>query len=62
MVKKNRKKKYSWILFWFFSAVLFINNTNQLLSNWFDLTYTQINTTAWIGIIGSLAYVLWLKD
>lgn len=59
MVK--RKKKIEWILFWVFSAVLFINNTTQLISNWINLSYAQINTIAWIGIIGSLLYVLWVR-
>jgi len=65
MVKRKSKKlkrKYSWIMFWIFSAVLFINNSNQLLTNWFTLTSIQLNTMAWVGIVGSLAYVLWLKD
>ena len=60
--KKQIKKKYSWIMFWIFSSVLFINNSNQILSNWFTLTNSQLNMIAWVGIIGSLAYVLWLKD
>jgi len=60
--KKQLRKKYSWIAFWIFSAVLFINNTTQLFQNWIDLTYAQINTITWLGVIGSLGYVLWLKD
>jgi len=60
--KKKNKKYITWGLFWIFSLVLFINNTTQLLSNWFTLTYKQINIIAWIGIFGSLLYVLWRKS
>lgn len=60
-MKKSNKQKYSWLFFWIFSAVLFINNSTQLLNLWFDLTYKQVNTIAWVGIIFSLAYVLWMK-
>ena len=59
---KKQKKKYAWIMFWIFSAVLFINNTTQLLRTWVDLSYQQITLVTFIGIIGSLGYVLWLKD
>jgi len=58
----KQRRKYSWVMFWIFSAVLFINNTNQLISTWVDLFPSQINTISWIGIVGSLIYVLWLKE
>ncbi len=61
-LSKNLKRKYSWIAFWIFSSILFINNTTQMLSLWFDLSYEQISFISFAGIILSLAYVLWLND
>jgi len=59
---KKIRRRVTIFLFIIFSAVLFINNTNQLLSNWFNLSLGQINFIAWLGILLSLVYVLWLKD
>ena len=56
---KIMRRRIGWGIFWIFSAVLFINNSTQLLNIWFDLTYGQVNTIAWIGVLGSLFYLFW---
>ncbi len=57
----NRSRKLiAMIIFVVFTSVLFINNATQLLGNWFNLTYLQINVIAWLGIIAALLYFAWL--
>jgi len=55
---KKIRRRVTIFLFIIFSAVLFINNTNQLLSNWLNLSYGQIEVIAWVGILLSLFYAL----
>jgi len=64
LTKKQIKKRnfINWIIFISFTAILFINNLQQLLSNWFDLTIVQVNTIAWVGLIGGVIYFMWRKS
>ena len=64
MVSKKRRMRrmrrlITALIFIIFSAVLFINNSNQLLSSWTTLSYFQLDMIAWIGIIGSVIYTIW---
>ena len=66
MAKLNKKQrlirnKLNATLFIVFTAVLFINNLQQLLSNWFNLSIVQVNIIAWVGLIGSVFYFVWRK-
>jgi len=61
-INKKQRRMRRFILAGFFivfSAILFINNLTQLLSNWFILTSFQINLISWIGLIGSVIYTIW---
>ncbi len=62
MVKNNRIRKntiFLWIsvvLFIIFSTVLFINNLTDLLVK-FNIPF-NINIITWIGLIGSMAWLI----
>ena len=58
-MKKQNTRIISALLFVVFSAILFLNNSTQLLSNLFNLNYFQINTIAWVGLIGSVIYTIY---
>lgn len=63
LTKKQKKFRnlINWIIFVVFTAILFINNLQQLLSNWFSLNIIQINIIAWVGLGFSLLYFMWRK-
>ena len=57
--KKRTRRVMTALMFVIFSAVLFINNTSQLLSTYTKLSYFQLDMIAWVGLIGSVIYIIW---
>ena len=57
--KKRTRRVMTALMFVIFSAVLFINNTSQLLSTYTKLSYFQLDMIAWVGLIGSVVYIIW---
>lgn len=54
---KNLRRLITSLSFIIFSAVLFINNTTQLLER-FDVII-NINLITWIGLVLTILYTLW---
>jgi len=48
------------LIFILFSGILFLNNSTQILDK-LNVSY-NFNTIAWIGIVLSVIYALWLES
>jgi len=57
-----KKRLIAGLGFLIFTSILFINNLTQLFQNWIKLTYFQVNLVAWLGIIASAIYAIWLAS
>ena len=60
--QKRMRRVVMALMFVAFSSVVFVNNVTQLLSNYTNLSYADLNLIGWIGLIGAVIYTIWLAS